>query len=67
MGEEENRGGKAPLVRPLEPLGRQPISRLERFSVTTVLDIGLFGPDLFRSEVASGLKAGDGVLWRIGE
>lgn len=29
------------------------------------LDIGLFGPKLFRSEVATELKAGDGILWKI--
>jgi len=30
-----------------------------------VLDIGLFGPELFHSEVTSELKAGDGILWKI--
>lgn len=31
----------------------------------SVVDIGLFGPDLFVPEVIPGLKAGDGILWKI--
>ena len=31
----------------------------------SAVDIGLFGPDLFVSEVISGLKAGNGILWKI--
>ena len=30
-----------------------------------VLDIGLFGPDLFVHDVAAELSAGNGVLWYI--
>ena len=31
------------------------------------LDIGLFGSRLFNGDVIRELKAGDGVLWKIGE
>lgn len=30
-----------------------------------VLDIGLFGPDLFVPNVAAELKSGNGILWKI--
>ena len=32
-----------------------------------VLDIGLFGSGLFNGDVSRELKAGDGILWKIGE
>jgi hypothetical protein len=31
------------------------------------LDIGLFGSRLFSGDVIRELKAGDGILWKIGE
>ena len=31
------------------------------------LDIGLFGSRLFNGDVIRELKAGDGILWKIGE
>jgi len=30
-----------------------------------ILDIGLFGPDLFVDDVTAELKAGNGILWSI--
>lgn len=32
-----------------------------------LLDIGLFGLNLFRPQAVSELKAGDGILWKIEE
>jgi hypothetical protein len=30
-----------------------------------MVDIGLFGPDLFVHDIAEGISAGNGVLWSI--
>lgn len=58
------RDGETPLGRLLERLASE-IYRQELREGAGLLDIGLFGPKLFRSDIAAELKAGENRLWRI--
>jgi len=58
------REGRTSLVKLVERVAREIYSDEVRRGAW-VLDIGLYGPDLFVAEVISELKAANGILWKI--
>jgi len=60
------REGRTSLVKLVERVAREIYSDEVR-SGAWALDIGLYGPNLFVSDVISELKSGNGILWQIEE
>ncbi len=60
------REGRTSLMKLVERVAREIYSDEVR-SGAWALDIGLYGPNLFVSDVISELKSGNGILWQIEE